>query len=177
MLTLLLSFSLSVLIAQTNDHYIITTQGNHSKGETLSLSWTIGDVMTGVSVLNETTVTQGFQQPVITVKEIGPLDPKEIAADHVTSPGPIIGRRSVDDFAAQVHPNPFGAGITVQVKNDEQDYILDIFDTAGNLLSRSKSNSPQQTLNLADLPAAQYTLRVSLVESDQMKVFQITKSR
>lgn len=140
------------------------------------MSWTIGDLATETGVLEKSIVTQGFQQPTISVREIDPNSLDQFNFKDPQPLGPVITTRSSDDFSAEVFPNPFGTDITIKVENSNQEYCLDIFDPAGNLVSRIRSSSPQEVIRLFDLPASQYVLRVSLVESRQSRVFQIIKS-
>src|SRR5688500_10243880 len=166
-LSLLLCLQACILFSQSSDHYIIATQGGFSKGESMSLSWTIGDFVTESTVQNEAITTQGFQQPALLVKEL--VDPNQ--------PDVVITQRNSVDFSAEVYPNPVGADITINVENSKQEYFLDLFDPSGTLLLRSRSSSPQAIMNLRDLPVAQYILRVSLIESVQSKTFLIITAR
>ena len=168
---------LGTAYSQQSEHYIISTQGSLSKGETMTLSWTIGDLTTEAAVMNETLITQGFQQPVITVREIDSAKPENFVSRDQHVQGAAISQRNSTDFDATVFPNPFGTDITVKVENDSREYSLDVFDAAGNLISKIKSSNPQEVINLYGLPANQYVLRISLTGTEESKVFQITKAR
>ena len=165
-LTSLVCLSFSILLAQTSDQYIIATQGGFSEGRSISMSWTIGDLVTEPAILTEAIFTQGFQQPTISVKEI---------ADHNTTEN-VTSTTKAYDFTASVYPNPVGTNVNVTVDNEEKEYFLDVLDQSGRLLSRNKSRNNKEVLNLSALPAAQYVLRISLIDSQQSKVFQIIKS-
>ncbi|MGB4847107.1 MAG: T9SS type A sorting domain-containing protein [Saprospiraceae bacterium] len=165
-LPILLCLPLSALFSQASDQYIITTQGGFTEGKSMSMSWTIGDLVTETANLNGVRVTQGFQQPIISVKEINSDYQTDVNID-VTDP---------KTFNAEVYPNPFGTDITIKIENADQEYFMDIIDPAGNLLSRNKSRNHQEVINLVDLPAAQYLLRISSPDARQSKVFQIIKS-
>ena len=166
-LSLLLCLPVCILLAQSSDQHIIATQGGFSKGEFMSLSWTIGDFVTGSTVQSDAITTQGFQQPILLIKEV--VDPGQ--------PEDVIIQRNAVDFSAEVYPNPVGADITITVENSAKEYFLDLFDPAGNLLVRSKSSSPQEIMNLHEFPAANYVLRISMIDSKESKTFQIIKSR
>lgn len=164
-LTLLLSLPFSMLLAQTSDHHIVTTQGDVSKGETMILSWTIGDLVTEAAAVYQAVITQGFQQPLITVREI--------ASDETAT---TLKPRSSVAFSAMVYPNPVGADLNIEVENGEEEYSLELYDQAGNLISSNKSSSSREVIHLDDFPAAQYVLRIGLIASEQSKVFQIIKA-
>ncbi len=165
-LPILLCLPLSFLFSQASDQYIIATQGGFTEGRSMSMSWTIGDLVTETANLKESSITQGFQQPIISVKEI--------TSDHQTDV--TIERTNPKNFSAEVYPNPFGTDITVKIENADQEYYMDIIDPSGNLLSRNKSRNTQEVINLFDLPAAQYLLRISSLDDKQSKVFQIIKA-
>jgi hypothetical protein len=78
---------------------------------------------------------------------------------------------------ANVYPNPFSYDITVEVGNITQEYHLDVFDPQGNLISRCTSGNAKEIIRLADLPAAQYILRISTLDDMHTQVFQIVKSK
>ncbi|HZV67953.1 MAG TPA: T9SS type A sorting domain-containing protein [Saprospiraceae bacterium] len=166
-LTALVCLSAAFLFAQTSDQYIIAAQGGFSEGKAITMSWTIGDLVTEQSVLRDAVVTQGFQQPTIFVKEIK-IDPNTI--------GNVGSETKAYDFTASVYPNPVSSNINVKVENAEREYFIDVLDQTGRLLSRNKSHNNQEVINLSSLPAAHYELRISLVDSPQSKVFQIIKS-
>lgn len=165
-LPILLCLPLCALFSQASDQYIIAAQGGCSEGKSMVLSWTIGDLVTETANLKDSRITQGFQQPIITVKEIYTPDQTEVNTAAII----------IKPFNAEVYPNPFGTDITVKIDNTDQEYYMDIIDPAGNLLSRNKSRNPQEVINLFDLPAAQYLLRISSLDDKQSKIFQIIKA-
>lgn len=184
LLPLVLCLPFYALTAQTTDHYIISSQGNETKGQTMSLSWTIGDLATETAGIDQALITQGFQQPTLFVKELDPASPHHPFMDEA---GKLINALSPEEIAealaskstitASVYPNPFSNDITVEVGNITQDYHLDIFDPQGNLISRCTSGNAREIIHLTDLPAAQYILRISTLDALQSKVFQIVKSK
>jgi hypothetical protein len=164
-LTLFLSLPFTMLLAQTSDHHIITTQGDVSKGESMTMNWTIGDLVTEAAAVFQAILTQGFQQPSITVREI--------ATAQLTTE---IKSRSSVEFSASVYPNPVGTDLNIEVENGKEEYYLDLYDPAGNLISSNRSSNSREVIHLDEFPAAQYVLRISLIATDQSKVFQIIKA-
>lgn len=142
----------------------------------MSLSWTIGDLVTESAYLKETRVTQGFQQPILSVKEINTGNQANVGGNDLNTFGIGIIPINPESFQAEVYPNPFGTDITIKVENADHEYYMDIIDPAGNLISRNKSRNTKEVINLFDLPAAQYLLRISSLDAKQSKVFQIIKS-
>jgi hypothetical protein len=157
--------------AQSGDQHIIATQGGHAKGKDISVSWTLGDLVTDASVTSTDLITQGFQQPIVTVRDI-----TDVTVDKGNSNDPAITTRSTTLDAA-VYPNPFGTDITVNVNNEEREYYIDVMDASGKLLLRNKVASPQEIINLRELPEAQYLLRITIAGSEESRIFQLIKSR
>ena len=141
----------------------------------MSVSWSIGDLVTEAVILDESMVTQGIHQPVILVRDIKPSAPTDLHT--VDSHQETIPVREKGDFTATVYPNPFGSNITVEVQNAPGDYYLQIFDQQGTLLSSDRSNQIRQVMQLQDLPPAQYVLQITMIDSPQTKAFQIIKSQ
>lgn len=141
-------------LCQSHDQFVISPQGDYNVGSTMSLSWTIGDLVTETYFSDDKFLTQGFQQPILSVREIP----------------------STDKIEASVYPNPFGSTITLVVQDFEQDYYIDLFDVSGKLLWKSKSQLSEQEIDLQDLPAAQYLLRITS-QGFGYKTFQITKAQ
>jgi len=184
LLPLVLCLPFYGLLAQSSDHYIISSQGNEAKGPTMSLCWTIGDMATETGGAGQARITQGFQQPTLLVKELDPASQNHPIVDAAGKPINAIPQEGKDGvqasnstISASVYPNPFSSDITVEVGNITQEYHLDIFDPQGNLISRCTSGNARETIHLVDLPAAQYILRISTVDALQSRVFQIVKSK
>ncbi len=176
-LPILLCLPVSILFSQASDQYIIATQGGFSEGTSMSMSWTIGDLVTETASMKDASITQGFQQPTITVKEIKDLNANDISSNGTNPFGSGTSSSNPMGFKTEVYPNPFGTNITVEIENANQEYYMDILDPAGQLLYRNKSRNPQEVINLFDLPAAQYLLRISSLDAKKSNVFQIIKSK
>lgn len=166
-LPLLFCLPLSLAFGQSPDPSVLSTQGGIAKGSAMSISWTIGDLVTGTATTDGSLYTQGFQQPSLSVQELGPED--------------ITGVQQIDadanhDLKATVFPNPFGSDITVTVDNQKREYYVEIFDPSGNLLYRNLSSNPQENINLNALPVAQYLLRIGISDSGPTQIFRIVKA-
>ncbi len=161
--------SLNILFGQSSGQYIIPTQGGHTEGNTMALSWTIGDVVTNATVIKNGTLRQGFQQPQISIREIYST-PSE-AGNETTSIHP------VQSFSATAYPNPVGDEIHLNVENSEKTYLIEVYNHEGKLMSYHTTNSAQEVINVSTLPASQYILRLSIIDSPASKVFQFIKSR
>ncbi len=175
--TIFLCLPVTFLFSQSSDQYIIAPQGDFSVGHTMSMSWTIGDLVTASAKSDEMILTQGFQQPILSVHEIN-----SVQSNEISNQSPIVSGRSntppnQEALRINVYPNPAGTDVTLKVENSNKEYSIDIFDQSGTLLSRRKSRSPQEIINLSELPAAQYLLRISLTDSNQSKTFQVVKSK
>ena len=166
-LPILLCLPLSTAFSQSPDPSIIATQGGIAKGASMSMSWTIGDLVTGTAYTDSSLYTQGYQQPTLSVQELGPEDITGIQQ---------INADATQALKATVFPNPFGSDITVTVDNQKREYYVEIFDPSGNLLYRTLSSNPQENINLNSLPVAQYLLRIGLSDAEPTQVFRIVKA-
>ena len=143
------------LFAQSQDQYVISAQGGISESATVTLSWTIGDLITETVTEDDASLTQGFHQPAITVRETT----AELNAD----------------FVATVYPNPFEGDLTLDIENAGLEYDMQIMDMTGKFIWKGHSDQSHQRIALRDLPAAQYVLRVSFRDDTRSKTFEITK--
>lgn len=166
MLTILLSLPVTLLIGQNSDQQITSAQGDFSRGTSMTITWTIGDLVTESAVNEQGILTQGFQQPALQVRAI--------ESDVPVNP---IETRDAVQFDAHVFPNPVGAHLNVEVQNATEEYELSLFDSSGKLIMSNKSRNSLEVLQFNDLPSAQYTLKIQLLNSGHQKVFQIMKIR
>lgn len=160
MLSFLITLSICQAFSQSPDPSIVSVQGGMAQEKSMSLSWTIGDLVTGSAVAGNTLFTQGFQQPTLTVQEV---EPSELPASGST-------------FEATVFPNPFSEEINVKVDHVHQPYMLEIYDPSGSLVYRKRCTAPLEKIGTQHWPVAQYLLRIADEATGTSSVFRIIKA-
>ena len=112
-LILFIAFSTQV-IAQDLDHYVIGSDGGHSRNNQFSLDYTIGEVVTefGEDTLNNVHLTQGFQQTMLAIVSV---------EEHVL------------DIEIDVYPNPAVDYLNVSIPTLQEDMQFALFDMQGKL--------------------------------------------
>ena len=93
-----------IAFAQKSNHFVIAAQGSSDQSATLSLDWTIGEVVTETVQYGNEIFTQGFHQPVLMVKE------RLIERSS--------GNIDLPELIAKVYPNPFVSEVTLDIRND-----------------------------------------------------------
>ncbi len=147
MTILLLAFSISCLRAQSIDRNVVSTQGEtFNKAEVGSVEWTIGEVVTENT--DDCFLTQGFHQSFLisgcgfSAAEDVPINPE-----------------------LMLFPNPTRDKINI-IAQEENIKKIYVFDWQGKLLLQLTGNQSNQSIvNVADLPAAQYIIRVQTSQS------------
>ncbi len=153
-LTLFISGYASVF-AQEIGRHILSTGGGISNTESHHLSWTIGDLIISTEYHDDGIFTQGFQQPHLFISE--------------------QENSSSDSFAAKVFPNPTQDQVEIVIENLDTELLIELFDLSGKLITQKKSQLPKESLDLSQLPSAQYLLRVSIPSQRTFRVFEILK--
>ena len=119
LLTLVLLFFTISLISQSIERQLIGVAGENDSGNQILLDWTLGEPFTAydVTLLGET--KEGFLQPHDLLQELDEIEPN-------TNDG------FLDQFSAEVFPNPFNESFTFQInKAQEFDAELTLFDYSG----------------------------------------------
>jgi hypothetical protein len=136
-------------------HQVITSSGNCDKNSYGPLSWTLGEISTETLSNGQIMLTQGIQQPSITITSIFEL---------------------MDvDYTINVFPNPTDAFIGLEIskeKVNEMHYIL--FDVNGKLLKNNKIDANKIEISFAELYPAIYFIKVYDKENE-VKAFKIEK--
>ena len=122
--------------AQSLDRHIVTTAGtNQSNGE-YSISYTIGEPVSG-TLNHDGQINQGFQQSWAIVTAVDP-------AEHSLS-------------GVSIYPNPTVGQLTIKAEEDLQVFL---FDLHGQKLKAYHLDGVQNQIDISELPIGQYILNL-----------------
>ena len=154
-LILFIAFSTS-LFAQDLDHYVIGSDGGHSRNNQFSLDYTIGEVVTefGEDTLNNVHLTQGFQQTLLSIVSV---------EEHV------------EDIQINVFPNPAVDYLKVNIPVLKEDMQFALFDMQGKLIDQQKINSKAFTIGFSTMSTGNYLLVFSN-KDQRIKTLQVQKT-
>ena len=147
------------VMAQPLSPVVIATAGNYSGGETLSLSWTLGE--TAVTTLGSgyLLLTQGFQQP------------WELAT-AIAAPQTAWGNR--------VWPNPVTTRVNIEFNMKKAGmYLLTLTDLTGRktvtTTTRRVFPGEQITLDMSRCTPGMYLLRITAQEKKTFRIYKLIR--
>jgi hypothetical protein len=150
-LSLILAMFLPLLgLAQPD---VISSGGNYYETSNVKVSYTIGQTVTATVGSNQAVMTQGFQQPSYSI-----VDLKEPDADMNVS----------------LYPNPTDGELMLDFStlpaNNTQVMVIDF---AGKLVMTETVTNQKQRLNLKNLPAGNYIVKIK--NDTQERNFKVIK--
>ena len=133
---------------------VIASQGNSYSNTSMSIDFTIGEVV--IATLNNTgnTLTQGFHQTNLTVLAIDDFD---------------------INYQARVFPNPTQDLLQVEIQNFEG-LNFKMYDIQGRQLSQQKINSMNTTINTTPYAKGLYLLVILNENNQLLKTYRIIKN-
>ena len=148
-------FSISVT-SQDLDHYVIGSDGGHSRNNQFSLDYTIGEVITefGEDTLNNVHLTQGFQQTMLAIVSV---------EDHL------------QEIEIDVYPNPAVEYLNISIPALQEDMQFALFDMQGKLIEKQKIDSKKFTIGFSNMSTGNYLLVFSN-KDQRIKTLQVQKS-
>ncbi len=177
-LTVLLSsiFFLSApLLSQEIEKDVVSSSGNHYKGNGVSLSWTLGEVMIESYKTSKGSVFQGFHQAGKNIRikrrRINPArywkSYSSTATDSIT----------VDSTTAKVYPNPASEYINIDLSSGwGEGTTIEIVDVFGRkILIQNMNDLLTIQLDISALKNGLYILQIKNKNSSTIKSFKILK--
>ncbi len=139
------------------DQSVISSQGSCDSNSSYIISWTLGE--TFVETINSSTadytLTQGFQQPGLTIIDMG------------TSVNTTLS------IEMSVYPNPTSG--LIYLKTDYQDNLsYQLIDETGKMILGENIQSDVETIDLSNLPTSTYIVRV-IQDNKLLKSYQVIK--
>ena len=130
------------LRGQTLSPDVISTSGNSDQGSSVSLSWTLGEIMTGTMNGAGCMLSNGFQPYLVGIVNV----------IHDSKP----------DFELNIFPVPASHFITVQVGASLQSHLhLDLLDLNGKSMILKRLGNGSNSIDLSFLQSAEYILQIT----------------
>lgn len=143
-------------IAQSLEQFVIGASGTDFSNSNAQLSWTIGETIISTLSTGNQQLTQGFHQTLLQVSSV----------DNTEDTG----------FSAEVFPNPSQEIIVIQIDSELDQLQYSIFDVLGRLLHHEDIlNNRYTTVNLSNLSAGNYLLKIISKDTKIFRTFKIQK--
>jgi hypothetical protein len=153
---LLLLFPLSV-IAQEMKPEVIAASGNTFETSGGQVSWTLGEVVIETFSSGSFSLTQGFQQSVITAV-VGYIDP-------------------VIQLPVNVYPVPATSYVNVELLEIQKSLSVELYNMKGIRVLSQPVNTTRLQIDLNALPAAEYILKIISADNKMIKSYTIVKQK
>ena len=153
-LSFLIIFGLLV-IECTKAQQVIATSGYFAQTGSGTLSYTLGELVIDTYTKNNTTLTQGFQQPKIVVTAINEI--------------------SGLDFSITAFPNPTSNMVKLKIEkgnSEKTDYVL--YDIGGKALLKGRLENGEADISFEPFLPAMYVLKIH-IDGKEVKTFKIIK--
>jgi hypothetical protein len=147
--------------SQTISPQVIASGGDFYTGVGVSLSWTLGELITETVTDGNYILTQGFQQPHYIISAID--DPK-------TEENPL------GDI--NIYPNPVADQLNVAFKDmNQQNIVITLFDFNGKILINdiAENTTVIKQLDMTFVAKGTYILRCSTKDGKAVKSFKVVK--
>lgn len=140
---------------QGKSQEVVSSAGNHHESETMSISWTLGEIATETFTAGDVILTQGFHQPTITVVSV-----EELAEF---------------DLTVTAFPNPATDILNVRIENhDYQSVSFALYDMSGRKFVSGDFSGDEEQISFSSLKPGVYFLRI-IVEGKEARAFKILK--
>lgn len=128
-------------ISQSLKHNVISAAGNHVSGASVSLSWTLGELVIQTIESTSSLLTQGFHQGELEVV-------------------------SIEDFyevfgKIEIYPNPTAHFLYIERTNRTSSLFLELIDLNGKTILQNQLRDLKGQINLEQLASGIYMLHLS----------------
>ncbi len=151
------------LKAQLNTQSLLSTAGDYFEAETITLSWSLGEIATETLNGSNITLTQGFQQTGLAVVGINkPIPSANISISVYPNPTTGIVNLKIINFAANTKQTP-------------NRYL--VFDIQGKLLINEPILNSKTIIDLQLYSGSVYCLKLINTETVWFKTFIVQKEK
>ena len=124
--------------AQSQDTKLIGTSGTISQGGNITMSWSMGEVVTTTFENNGVTLTQGYQQGELKVVSIN--NPEQL------------------QYELKAYPNPVVQALTIEVI--ETDKAYKVYHFSGRIMATGKFEQTKTNLDFTNYEPGTYFLQI-----------------
>ena len=154
---LILTYCFTHLIMYSQEQYVVATAGDHFEKSTCSISWTLGECISGFVEKSTCSINQGFQQGNLVVQEV---------PNSVTNPS---------QLKMEVFPNPVSNFLTIQMDEFQTELSVTIFNLTGQQFNMQELSGITTTIDLSSLSAGPYLLKISNKDQTILETYKIIK--
>lgn len=148
---LIIFLSCSVVSAQQ----VVSSSGDSQSAAGVEVSWTLGEAVIETLFGGSSTLTQGFQQPKVTIISVGEI--------------------SIPGLEIKVFPNPTQEFITIRFSEYIEDTRYALYDLRGKLIENKLINSADTEIDLKRYASGQYILKLTNKSQQPIQTFQVVK--
>ncbi|MBI9068961.1 MAG: T9SS type A sorting domain-containing protein [Salinivirgaceae bacterium] len=144
--------------SQSAELNLISTAGDYFETDNLSISWSVGEVLTEAFSTNDLYLGQGFQQ----------------GGDFTTG----ISQMKPNEFNIELFPNPATTEFSLNLidfENRRVDYQLQLFDISGQLVMAEKLYNDFNKIDIKEIKSGTYFVRLIDNEKAINKIFILEK--
>ena len=141
-------------MGQSADRQVWAAQGGFDRGQTITLSWTLGEIFTETTGSGDRLLTQGFQQPDFSITQL--------SLEH-------------EEMQASLYPNPTWGHLTLKSSPGLGEIQVEIIDMLGKVLHQDQYEGHKLELDLTHYPVGQYVIRISGSNRLKQKAYRVIK--
>ncbi len=152
--TLILSLTSYFIAAQE----LITPSANEQSNESISISWSLGEVVVETLANQDYALTQGFQQPWVTITR--------------------LNENFAPNWEMKLYPNPTSKYLYLEIKDDKpiQSMHLFLININGKVLLDKMINQSLSEIDLSIYPSGIYFIKISEKENKNTETYKILKN-
>ena len=141
---------------------VLSSQGDISKGDAMSLTWTLGELSIASIQTANGLITEGFHQPQLQVASVQSKQEK-----------------NVSPFTVSVFPNPVQGILNIKNTSTEENTLtIFLYDATGQKVLQvfDKTKAKNTSIDLSNLANGLYLLSIKDENGLIIETFKITKS-
>ena len=150
-------FTLLMLVfSMSHAQEVISSNGEHNSNSGFQITSTIGELVIQTQICDGIQLTQGFNQPILTINNI--LD---------------LGNQ----FQIKMYPNPANEFVIIEYHSSSESLKYELYNQLGQLITKNWIQGIITKLDLRTLSSSTYFLKIYDQKNQKKKVYQILKSK